>query len=78
MAIAEAARVLRPGGRFVLAEHVRSPNIVVRGIEHVLELVSPCHYLREPLEGLRAQGFEIETLERRVAGFVELVSSHKA
>jgi ubiquinone/menaquinone biosynthesis C-methylase UbiE len=30
-AVAEAWRVLRPGGRFVALEHVRSPNIIIHG-----------------------------------------------
>ena len=77
-AIAEAARVLRRGGKFVLAEHVRSPNVVVRALEHALELVSPIdHYLRDPLAGLRAEALVIDVLERRAIGFLQLVSCHK-
>lgn len=77
-AISEMMRVLRPGGRVFLAEHVKSANVAIRAIEHVLELVSEGdHYLREPLDGLQAEGFAIDTVERRVAGFVELVAVHK-
>ena len=36
-AVAEAWRVLRPGGRFVALEHVRSPNIIIRALERMLE-----------------------------------------
>src|SRR5262249_41267843 len=32
-AIAEVWRVLRPGGRFVALEHVRSPNTIIHGFE---------------------------------------------
>lgn len=32
-AVREAKRVLRPGGKFVLAEHVRSPMGIVMGVE---------------------------------------------
>jgi hypothetical protein len=35
------------------------------------------HLLREPLEPLAEEGFEIEELERSKAGFVELVSARK-
>jgi ubiquinone/menaquinone biosynthesis C-methylase UbiE len=77
-AIAEMGRVLRPGGRVLFVEHVRSPNLLIRGIEHILELTSRGdHYLREPLDGLRAEGFVVDTLERKVAGFVERVSGRK-
>ena len=33
----EAKRVLRPGGRILLAEHVRSPNPVVRTIQRIVD-----------------------------------------
>ena len=33
-AVAEARRVLRPGGRFLLLEHVRSPGVHLRGQRH--------------------------------------------
>jgi len=36
-AVREVKRVLRPGGKFVLAEHVRSPVGVVRAIEKMVE-----------------------------------------
>jgi len=77
-AISEIKRVLRVGGRVLLAEHVRSPNVFIRAVENILELTSRGdHYLREPLDGLRAEGFCIDTLERRIAGFVERVAGHK-
>jgi ubiquinone/menaquinone biosynthesis C-methylase UbiE len=80
-AIREAKRVLRPGGLLLLAEHVRSPNPVVRTIERIVDPIAHRlggdHMLREPLDHLHAEGFEVEELERRKAGFVELVAARK-
>ena len=39
-AVAEAHRVLRPGGRYVAFEHVRSPALAVRAVQRVLDPVS--------------------------------------
>jgi ubiquinone/menaquinone biosynthesis C-methylase UbiE len=80
-AIREAKRVLRPGGRILLAEHVRSPNPVVRAIQRVLEPFAHRfggdHLLREPLEHLAAEGFEVDEVSRLKAGWVELAAAHK-
>ena len=80
-AVREAKRVLRPGGRIVLAEHVRSPNPIVRTIQRLIDpLAHRCggdHLLREPLEPLAEEGFEVEELKRSKAGYVELVSALK-
>ena len=80
-AVREAKRVLRPGGRILLAEHVRSPNWLVRGIQRLIDpLANRCggdHLLREPLEPLSEEGFEVEELKRQKAGYVELVSALK-
>src|SRR5205807_5584139 len=39
-AVAEAKRVLRPGGRFVAIEHVGSPVGVVRAVERLIEPIT--------------------------------------
>ena len=80
-AVSEAKRVLRPGGRFLLLEHVASPIGPVRAIQRVLDLITVRiegdHLAREPLVHLRAEGFEIEHLERLKWGIVERTAARK-
>jgi ubiquinone/menaquinone biosynthesis C-methylase UbiE len=80
-AVGEAKRVLRPGGRFLLLEHVRSPLTSIRAGQRLLEplfvRLEADHLLREPLEHLRAEGFEIERVERSKLGIVERVAARK-
>lgn len=74
-AVAEVWRVLRPSGRFVALEHVRSPNIIIRGLERMLESYTvhnqADHLLREPVETVQAVGFSIEYLKRQKLGIIE-------
>jgi ubiquinone/menaquinone biosynthesis C-methylase UbiE len=80
-AVVEVRRVLRDGGRFLLLEHVRSPLLPVRLVQRLLEPLAARfqadHLLREPLEHLRAEGFEVEQLERSKLGIVERVAARK-
>ena len=81
-AVAEAWRVLRPGGRLVFMEHVRSPALPVRAVQRLLDRLAvrfeADHLVREPLDYLADQGFEIETVERSKWGIVERVLARKA
>jgi ubiquinone/menaquinone biosynthesis C-methylase UbiE len=80
-AVREAHRVLRPTGRFLLMEHVRSPSAPVRAVQRLLDPLTvrfeADHLLREPLDHLRAEGFEIERVERSKWGIVERVAARK-
>ncbi|MCX2726344.1 class I SAM-dependent methyltransferase [Thermomicrobium sp. 4228-Ro] len=80
-ALAEAYRVLRPGGKLLLVEHVRSPNGLVRAVQHLLDPLSVRfahdHLLRDPLDHLQEIGFRVLDVERRALGIVERVLAEK-
>jgi ubiquinone/menaquinone biosynthesis C-methylase UbiE len=77
----EARRVLRPGGKLVLMEHVRSPSLPVRVVQRLIEPLSirfeADHLTREPLDYLPDEGFEIESVARSKLGIVERVIARK-
>jgi ubiquinone/menaquinone biosynthesis C-methylase UbiE len=80
-AAAEAHRVLRPGGRLALLEHVRSPSLPIRAVQRVLDPLSvrfaADHLVRDPLDYLAGVGFEIESVQRLKGGIVERVVACK-
>lgn len=80
-AVAEAFRVLRRGGRFLLLEHVRSPALAVRTVQRLIEPLAvrfeADHLTREPLEHLGDVGFEVTEMERSKWGIVERVAARK-
>jgi ubiquinone/menaquinone biosynthesis C-methylase UbiE len=79
-AVAEARRVLRPGGRLLLLEHVRSTRPAVRAAQRALDPLAvrfaADHLAREPLEHLTAEGFVVDEVERSKLGIVERVAAH--
>ncbi len=80
-AVAEAGRVLRPGGRFVLLEHVGSTQSVVRFLQGIAEplflRLAGDHLLREPVAHLVPEGFELEVRQRARLGVVERIAARK-
>src|SRR6266511_1164814 len=80
-AVAEMRRVLRPGGLLLLADHVASTAWPARAVQWLLELVTvPLggeHFLRRPLEHVRALGFQIQRHERFKLGIVERLAARK-
>ncbi len=80
-AVIEAARILRPGGRLLLLEHVRSSVLSVRLLQRALEpltlLIDHDHLLREPLRHVENANLVVERLERSKWGIVERLAARK-
>ncbi len=80
-ALAEMARVLRPGGLLLLADHVGSSVWPVWVLQVLVDAVSvPLqgeHYRRRPLRQVRALGFEVERHERTSLGIIEMLAARK-
>lgn len=73
--LAEARRVLKPGGTLAFIEHVAAPQRTFRrrsqiGLEPIWSAVSGgCHLVRDPRSAIEEAGFEpVEITEREILG----------
>lgn len=74
-AVAEMKRVLRPDGKLILVDHIRSTVRPVFWVQKAIEFVTSRlegeHMTRRPLRYVEAQGFEVLERQRMRAGIVE-------
>lgn len=81
-AVTEMARVLRPGGRLLLVDHVAASSRALRAVQWLYERVTIPregeHFRRRPLTHVRDLGFAIEETQRFKLGIVERLCARKA
>ena len=81
LALAEARRVLRPGGRLYLVEHVRSHHLALGRVQDILApawrwATGGCNLNRDTEAAVRLAGFELDERQIGYAGVLKLLIAH--
>lgn len=81
LALTEAVRVLRPGGRLLLADHVAATNWALLGIQRMVNVLSvPLQgesYTRRPMNQLAGLDVTVVESGRLHQGAIERILAHK-
>jgi ubiquinone/menaquinone biosynthesis C-methylase UbiE len=82
--LTEMNRVLRPGGRLLLADHIRPSNPPLRWLLFAVQWLSDRfapdggeQFMRRPLHSVQALDYQIERTERFKGGLVERLTARK-
>jgi ubiquinone/menaquinone biosynthesis C-methylase UbiE len=75
LAVAEMKRVLRPNGKLILVDHIRSSVKPLFWLQRAIEYISARaegeYMTRRPFEQVKANGFDVKERDRQRAGVVE-------
>lgn len=77
----ECCRVLKPGGRFILLEHMDSENKLAHGIMSLLEPITVRrlgdHLTRRTVDSVISAGFRMKSVEKLFGDVVRLIVAEK-